>query len=973
MKMKRFLSIVCILLSGALAFAQSNTLKFTVLDADSGEPVGYATASLTAAGASRPVAYSLTDNDGKAVLSVSKKGSYTLKVELLGYQNLEKKLDINGPADLGKLNMKVDSRQLDAATVSATGNPIIIKKDTIEYNASSFKTTDNDVLEDLLKKLPGVEVGEDGGITVNGETVKKITIDGKTFFLDDPQLASKNIPAKIVNKLKVVEKKSDQSEFTGIDDGEHETVIDLSIKPGMMKGAFGNVMAGGGHDVPADAATTGDWRYQGAAFVGKFTDKQQLSLILNGNNTNNRGFNDLSGSMMGNMRGGGGGRGRGQGGWGSGNGITTSYMGGVNGAWTLFDGDMDLGSNYLFNYTDKAVQENSVKHVYQKNGDDLVYKTGGDANGPAFSNSVSRGHRFGVRLEHKFSEKTSILFEPRVDFGTGAYGENSVDTTFYNELGGRLANTARTNNFGENKNVSTSGFLLFRQRLGIPGRTLTVMARGSFSNNDLIAENHTSTKYYDGVTTSDPINQHIDKNSRTASLWARATYTEPIGNHFYVEGNYSFSLSRNTTDKNTLNMDTGLQDMAYSNNVVNLSRTHDFGGNMLYQTDKMRAQLGVSVQPNVTTNETTRYDATKGSIVPMVFNPGVRWNWAPQAMIWAEPGENFNFRVFYRGRTSQPTTTQLMPVPDVTDPLNMSFGNPSLAPYFSHSLRGDARYNNKKTFLSFNIRLMGDYVKDPIVSMLWYNNGAQYTMPFNSDKPSYNISLNGFFNIPIAKSKFSIMNFTRASWNSRASYVGNGITAVYDPNHYYEFMDEVIDIFNNPEAHGASITLNGTRTLSVMERLRGTYRSDHLELQLSGRTRISRSWYDIASVSDRTTTFNNQIRATANWTWDAPGITLKGEFNYNWYNGYSTQQPDEYVLNAEIQKYLFKKKFTLALKGYDILGQAKNLTVTDNDNYHSEVLNNTLGRYIILSLTYRFGTMDRSKMQGGFGGPGRRF
>ena len=168
---------------------------------------------------------------------------------------------------------------------------------------------------------------------------------------------------------------------------------------------------------------------------------------------------------------------------------------------------------------------------------------------------------------------------------------------------------------------------------------------------------------------------------------------------------------------------------------------------------------------------------------------------------------------------------------------------------------------------------------------------------------------------------------------------------------------------------------NTLQNVSFTERLRLTYRSDNLELTASGRTRMNKSWYTISTLADNTTTWNNQVSATANWTWDLAGLTVKGEYNYNWYRGYNTAQPDEHVLNAEIQKLLFDKKMTLAVKCYDILGQAKNLTVTDSSNYHQETLNNTLGRYIIVSLTYRFGNFNSDSMRhrgpGGPGGPPR--
>ena len=309
--------------------AQNYKISLQLQDAATGEAVGFATVSVTPAHGQAK--YTLSGSDGKATLEKVRPGTYTFKAELMGYKTFEKELELRADANLGIIKMEQDQEVLDAASVSAVGNPIIIKKDTVEYNASSFKISDDNMLEDLLKKLPGVEVNEDGSITANGETITKITIDGKTFFLDDPQLASKNIPAKLIEKVKVVKKKSEQAEFTGIDDGEDETVIDLSVQKGMMDGVFGNLSAGGGHDIPGSKADLNDWRWQGAFMGGRFSEKSQISVIANANNTNNRGFNDLSGNMMGGMMGGGGFMG---GGWG-GNGINTTWMGGVNGNFDL--------------------------------------------------------------------------------------------------------------------------------------------------------------------------------------------------------------------------------------------------------------------------------------------------------------------------------------------------------------------------------------------------------------------------------------------------------------------------------------------------------------------------------------------------------------------------------------------------------------------------------------------------------------
>lgn len=957
------------LLLGLAAFAQgSHTVKFRLVDAKTFEPVGFATASLTPKGADTATKYVLTDEEGKASLTKVAKGTYTLKAELMGYKTFSQEIVLEKNLDLGEIKMAEDVEQLDAASVSAIGNPIIVKKDTIEYNASSFKTSDNDMLEELLKKLPGVEVESDGSITANGETIKKITIDGKTFFLDDPQLASKNIPAKIVEKVKVVEKKSDQAMFTGIDDGEEETVIDLSLRPGMMQGWFGNVMAGGGKDIPGAGSDMNDPRYQGAAMVGRFTEKSQISLILNGNNTNNRGFNDMAGSMMQGMRGGG--MGGGTGGWGGSNGISTTWMGGLNGAFTLLDGDMDLAGNYLYNGTDKFVEEESSKITYLDDGSRLIYDQKGT------SSTFTQGHRFGVRLEHKFSENTSILFEPQFNFGKGSFSEFS-DFQTYTERDSQRDSTNRgyNSNVGDNDNWSTSGFLLFRQRLGKPGRTISANFRYSFSNNDMFGFNQslTSVKDNTGVWTDDPVNQYFDRNSQSVSLNGRLVYTEPITRYLFFEANYEYGWARNTSYKNTLNSasnnivdgllvydpDGASPDERYSNNILNRSITQRAGVNFSYQKDKFRAQLGASLNPTDTYNETTGHDPYRSKVL----------NWSPQAMLNYEFTDNSNLRFFYFGRSSQPSTSQLLPVPDNSNPLNISLGNPGLNPYFNHNVRGMFSYTNKKTFTSVNARFGGGLVENAITSAQWYDpSGVQYSLPVNGPATG-NADLRVMVNSPFGKTGLSIFSMTNARYNRSTSYIGTG---ALESSEYYDAENASFDYSafaaDFPDLNDSDLFVtNKTQTMSFTQRLRLTYRNDFVEVTAGGRTRMSKSWYTMEN-SQLNATWNNQVQMSMNWTIPG-GINLIANLDYNWYNGYTTPQEDEFILNAEITKLLFKKKFTLALKAYDILGQSKNLSVSDSANYHQEVRNNTLGRYIILSLTYRFGNFNGNGQQRGPGGP----
>ena len=963
LNLKPILLAASLMLAGLSAFAQSFTVKAVLKDGKDKTPLAFATAALSKAGdkGAKAFAYTLSEENGAVEFQEIKPGKYVFKAELLGYKPIIREFEIvKENVNLGDLLARPDHQQLDAAKVTDRGNPIQMKRDTIAFTASTFKTTENDMLEDLLKKIPGMEISEDGSITHNGRAISKITIDGKTFFLNDPQIATKNLPAKVIDKLKVVEKKSDQAEFTGIDDGQEETILDLSIKPGMMRGLFGNLMGGGGHDVPS-TDVTGDWRFQTAGFVGNFNKDWQISGVMNANNTNNRGFEDMAGSMMGGMRGGGGGMGRGQGGWGGGNGISTSYMVGANAGTNLFDNKMELSGNGLYNYNDRVVEESSYKET-RLDDSNLMYNSKGN------SDTKTQGVRFGMRMEHKFSEKTSIIFEPQFNLGWGEFNEvNTTDTKTYYHDTEKTLNTNESSSFkgGLNKSLSTNGFALLRQRLFMPGQTMTVMGNFNVRTNQIYGgKNKSTTTTFDelGTGTTTSIDQDYGQHSNSYGLWGRATFTQPLGKDLYAEVNFSENWSKSNSDKTTTDAQTQAIVDSYTNQIINEFTSQEIGANILYQPGEARFQVGFSAIPSKTHNYTSSGSAYK------IDTTLVRFNWAPQAMMWTPLGENGNLRLFYRGQSQQPGTNQLITVPDNANPLSVSFGNPNLAQYFSHSMRGDARYNNKKTFASVNARWDASYTQDPIVNAHWYTNGITYSMPVNGPA-SMNANFNIFANIPIPKTKFTIGNMTRFGWSQSSSYVGKDInTATYlngdgslDYNLFFADYDNI----------SSHLEENITKTTSVMERLRATYRSDDLEIELSARTRMNRTDYELATTKDQTTTWNNQIRANATWTIDEIGLTTKGEFNYNWYRGYQTEQPDQYVLNLEVQKLILRKKATIALKGYDILGQAKNLTVTDSANTHTEAINNTLGRYVILSFTYRFGTFDRDRMGGGMhGGPG---
>ena len=959
----RILITVAFSLMATAAYAQNSfKVSLKLVDANTNEPVSFATTSLTLAGADEAAKYVLTDTEGKSDFTKVKKGTYTLKAEIMGYKAHVQEITVDKNIDLGVIKMAEDVEALDAASVTAVGNPIIVKKDTVEYTASSFKTSDNDMLEDLLKKLPGIEVSSDGSITANGETITKITIDGKTFFLDDPQLASKNLPAKMIEKVKVVERKSDQAQFTGIDDGQEEFIIDLSIYKGMMDGWFGNVTAGAGHDAPDKGYYNEDhkfaeegWRYQGGAIVGNFKDHSQLTLILNANNTNNRGFNDLAGGMMGGM----------------GGGITSSWMGGVNGAWDLFDGDMELSGNYLYNGSNSYVEQESHKITYKNDGSHLL----NDESGTSTRNTG--GHRIGIRLDHEFSPSSSILFEPQFNFGGGDFSEFSDFAT--NTLGvdgiERKTNQGFNTSYGDNKNWTASGRFLYRQRLGKAGRTLSLNANYNFSNNDMTSYNQSLTQVdlnKDNEWDQNPtiVNQMYLQNSKSSSLTGRLVYTEPLVENLYLEASYQYSWSRSNSLKDAFDSGTNefgdgfiiydpigaTPNAEYSNSILNENINQRAGITFSWQTDKLTAQLGAAANPTHTYNKTNG-ETYESNVV----------NWSPEARIRFYFNDYTNMQLNYNGRSSQPSTSQLMPVPDNTNPISVSLGNPYLQPYFNHNARWNFGYTNMSSFMSINGNISGGMVQNAITNAQWYDQASvQYSIPVNGPG-TYNANAMLMINAPLGLSNFSIMSMTNARYNQSTSYIGNDNLAT---DKYYDAANVTFDYeaFNRdfPDLGKTdAFTKNNTMTTGVMQMLRLTYRNDVVELVAGGRTNMSKSWYTMNSVNQKATWTNN---ASFEMNWTLPfGMNLITDVNYNWYNGYSSPQKSEFVWNAEITQLLFNNKCTIALRAYDLLNQAKNLTVSDVSNYHLESRSNTLGRYVVVAFTYRFGTFGNNR---GGRGPG---
>lgn len=975
MNKKLFLLFACLAFISGInsSFAQNGTLKVNLVDGKTGDPVEYATVSLTKAGESAVYKYAQTGGDGKVYMTGIAAGKYTFKAILLGYETLEQEIELPKDADLGTRKMKVQAEFLEGATVTDIGNPIVVKKDTIEHNVSLLKTSDNDVLEDLLKRLPGVEVDSDGKITANGKEINKIYVDGKQFFLDDPSIASKNLPAKIVEKVRVVEKKSEQAEFTGIDDGEEETVLDLGVKKGMMNGWFGNLLAGGGMDIHGKDAdgnsVRNDPRFQGAAMIARFSEADQIAFIGNANNTNNRGFNDLAANAMGGMGGGGRGGmggGGGMGGWG-GNGISTSYMAGLNGG-RQFENKSEVFGNGMFNSNSRHVEESTATTDLKKDGSSLFSTDNGKTDRHTW------GVRAGARADWKVSPTTSLLFEPNFNLGWGEvydYGDFTTDKTSAAGVKSKV-NDGSSIQESSSKNQAANGRLLWRQRLGKPGRTISINARYQFSNNDMTGINRSITNTYNGDKLANValVNQYYERNSRSNSINGRVSYTEPLGKNFYAEANYSIRYNVSNSYKNTFNKDESghytVKDEKYSSDIVNKHTNQNIGLNIRKQEEKYNITVGASVQPQKTENHTINGGHTRDTVLKIL-------NWSPNARVDINFSDYKMLRFNYRGNSNQPSINQMMPIPDNSNPQRVTLGNLGLKPSFSHNMRMEYRSTNMTNYASFNANLSFNYNTRNIVNASWNDaSGVKYTIPVNNNKGAYSANAFIMFNSPIAKSKFSIMTFTNASFSTGVSLVGD---------------DDKIDAAKESSYLNLdNYTQNEYKKASISENLRFVYRGDVVEASLGGNVRYSQTWYTI-STQNVNPTWNNAINGR--FIAKIPNVLdISTDARYNFYIGYEEGYNNPtFVWNAEISKQIIHNSFTISLKAYDILNQSRNTYRQSADNYIKDVKNNTLGRYIVMSLTYRFGTfggrrgggmgpgggMGGGPMGGGRMGGGRRF
>lgn len=927
--MRKATTLLCFLLFTATLFAQTNgTLKGKLIDTVGKQSLKDASISVLDPKDSTLEVFGLAKEDGSFEVKNISFGTYLVHISFQSYESRFKTITVSKTSpdiNLGTIYLKGQSNLLPDVVV--TQSPIVMKKDTIEYNAASFKTKPNAVVEDLLKKLPGLEVDKNGGIKAQGETVQRVLVDGKRFFGDDPKMATKNLPPDIVDKIQVFDDLSDQSKFTGFDDGNRVKTLNITTRKDKRKGYFGKAVAsiGEGKDVDYDESLS----------VNRFNGSEQISLTGQANNLNKQNF--TSQNILG---------GRGGSGGGTGSGITKTAAAGLNyrNSWGKTY-TTDIAGSYFYNDQSTNTDRNSFT-TNSYNGTDSI-----TSNNPTNASiSKTANHRFNFNLESKLDSLNSLVFRPNLVFQHSEPNSTSTNITSY----GFASTSPKTgliyNSYGHGSNnsdgINVNGSnLQFRHRFNKRYRTMSLDLNFSASTNNGNGYNYSVTSHQLPYVRTDTIDQHYFDSSKSISFSPTFSYTEPLGKNQILELNYNYSYSNSNSSHNSYSYDRNLKnynvlDSLFSNSYKFTTISNRFTLNYRMQKDKYNFNIGTGVQYTDRNSQNT----TKNINVSDNFI-----NFTPTANFVYNYSRTKNLRIFYNGRPGQPSISQLQPLQTTSDSINFTVGNPDLKPQFTHSLR--FLYNSfdiitqRMIFVTINASATTNDIQSTLVN---YQNGKRLTSYTNLGG-TYNVS--GYFNygFPLKRPK-SNMNFT--------TNLG------YNQNQTLSANDTIgkLNIF----------THNYTRNTTMGETIRWTTNlKDNFDMNFSAGTT-----YNILTNSGNPRQNSNYFVHTfsieATYYTTKTGWILASDFDYT-YNGLSSGYSASVPLwNPSIAKQFLKNKAgELRLTCFDLLNQNQSVSRSVGNLSTTDTRTNVLTQYFLLTFTYnlrRFaGTQQRmpSFMGGG--------
>ncbi|MBR6423774.1 MAG: outer membrane beta-barrel protein [Bacteroidales bacterium] len=955
---------------GGLFERNQGSVIVKVLEEKSDVPVPYASAYLTAKNDTLITNFSLTDTSGVARITKVTRGTYVLTVEMLGYKTYNKEHYFSfswdkDSVDLGTIRLVEDTQMLDAAHVSAIGNPIEVRQDTIIFNAASFQMGQNQMLEDLLKRMPGMEVSKDGTVKYNGETIQKITVGGKTFFFDDPKMALKNLPAKVVDKVKVIDKVSDSEQFTGVAT-DREKVMDLEFKQEFQKGWFGNAQAGAGTTLAGsrkdEMVDNRGFLYTGNVMASGYSEKDQIVLVGGAYNapiSDDAGiiiFRYDDGDEMSETRIGGSGSG----------GIQTYRQLGANYNTTRIKGmESTAAANYNHSFNDS--RSRSERTTFVGGGSDIFSTTE--------NKNFVTGDNVKLNFELKNTDKKRFMVEFSPTFRySGGKTEGYNDNESYQKDGSQRLNSSSSSNYAASSQFMHSAYftLGLKELGGNKRRSITLSGNYSLTDYDADSREFSQTFLQDPTT---PVTRDLFyvTDNRNYSGNVRLSYNEPLAERWVLSLNFNSYGSWRNNGKDAYGRTAGQPGFNpsvidkkdytqhndyYSSFTKNRYVYFNESVQLQYNKDQLSMQLGAQLQE--TLNE------TRAKTLGVETETGMgEWllDWNPYLNIrWNKQQKRINFS--YSGRSTRPSAVRQMPVLDISVPTRIQAGNIYLKPAYGHNFNGNVYLNNPQQQRSFSVYLNGSLNQRKMVTASWFDdNGIQYSIPVNSAKPSLSASIYSGGEFPLTKDKKLKLELNLSVGESRSiSYQNTRKLPGLDVEtfDYTRFMS---DFWGNEQgdrfysgASGFSESL--TNTLSLSPSIILQYRNDFLTLYLDATARYQNTHYSLDSAAD-TRTWSNGVflmaEATTPHEWE-----LATEIEYDFFFGFPAGYNDPYLTwDFKVTKNI--KNFAISFTANDILNQVRTTRHITTDNYVEDAMYNRLGRHFFITLKWNFGKLNAAQ------------
>ena len=954
--MKRSILSMLLMLVAIASLAQERLISGKITDRDTKDPVEQVTIQLLKTD-STYVSGAISNERGLFHVNAPANGKYLLKITSVGYKPTVKRIQISEDKNLAMGNVVVSAEaiMLKGAVVTAMAQKVTLKEDTFVYNSAAYRTPEGSVVEELVKRLPGAEVSDDGTIKINGKEVKKILVDGKEFMTGDTKTALKNLPTSIIDKIKAYDEKSDLSKVTGIDDGEEQTVLDFGVKKGMNKGMISNIDLGVGNKD----------RYNMRGMGGYFANNNRFMLFANTNNTSDRGF--------------GGGPGRGF--WGGANGLNASKMIAANYNYELKN-KFKFNTSLRWNHSDGDVWSS-------RSSENFMGSSSSFSNSLSQSFSRSNSWNGNIRLEWMPDSMTNILFRPSISWSTSdglsgsqsaSYNKDPYTITSKDPLSEEgieeldkaeaMVNSQLTNGITYSDNNNINGMLQINRKLGNKGRNITFRVDAKYTDKDSKSISLNNAKLYlvqtaEGKDSTYQTNRYNLTPSKNYSYAGQLTYSEPLWKATFLQFSYKFTYSYSKSDRSTydfskyamsgdheyrgwdsyLNPFAGHLEDYKDDDQSRFSEyrnyNHDIQVMMRFIRQKYNLNFGVMVQPQ----QSKYIQDYQGVHVDTVRNVV---NVSPTLDFRYRFSKMSNLRINYRGTTSQPSISQLLDITDNSDPLNISMGNPGLKPSFTQNFRlfyNNFVQNHNKgimTFVNFST------TNNSISNKVTYDEttGGRITRPEN---------INGNWNA-MGAFMFNCSIDSAGVWN-----INTGAHANYNNYVSYLSLDKKSDSQKNT-----------TRSITWRQNLSFSYRNDWAEFSLDGTLTYNKAKNKLQPTSNLETwqfSYGPSMTLTAPW-----GTSLNTSLSISSRRGYndSSMNTDEFVWNAQLsQSFLKGKPLTVMLQFYDILRQQSTFSRAISATSRTDTEYNAINSYAMLHVIYRLNLFGgKQARQGGPGGPG---